>query len=180
MRSYTRRPMNPSPTIPTRAPTAADGDDLARLMEGLDLTRMASHMLRRAHARAEALFADIMQAGDLTPRQTAVLSATYQRPGTTVAELAEAIAVDRNTLAGMLPRLIERGLLERRRSPDDGRAWSIHLTAAGRALLARVLPNNERLQEEILRPLPPEYRPLFVKCLRLLAGVEPETEETIR
>jgi MarR family transcriptional regulator, temperature-dependent positive regulator of motility len=146
--------------------------DLAELMTLVDLTFATSHLLRRAHARAEGLFQEIMEAGDLTPRQMAVLTAIYQRPGATVAELAEAIAVDRNTLGEMLARMIDRGLVERRPSPDDGRAWSISLSAAGCDVLRRVLPHNDDLQAAILEPLPPEYRPLFVKCLRLMAGVE--------
>jgi DNA-binding MarR family transcriptional regulator len=152
-------------------PEPGDGD-LAALMDGFDLTVTTSHLLRRAHFRAEALFQEIMQAGDITPRQMAALCAAYQRPGATVAELADSIAVDRNTLAAMLPRMIERGLIERRRSADDGRAWSIAITDAGRDLLRRVVPNNVELQAEILRPLPPEYQPLFIKCLRLMSSLE--------
>jgi DNA-binding MarR family transcriptional regulator len=150
----------------------SDDGDLAALMADFDLTVTTSHLLRRAHFRAEGLFQEIMQAGDITPRQMAALCAAYQRPGATVAELADSIAVDRNTLAAMLPRMIERGLIERRRSADDARAWSIVITDAGTDLLRRVVPNNVRLQAEILRPLPPEYQPLFIKCLRLMSSLE--------
>lgn len=157
----------------TSGQEAAAGDaDLAELLDDFDLTVTTSHLLRRAHFRAEALFQEIMQAGDLTPRQMAVLCAAYQRPGSTLAELSDAIAVDRNTLAGMLPRLIERGLIERRRSADDARAWSIFIRPAGNEVLRQVVPNNVALQAAILGPLPPEYRPLFIKCLRLMNSLE--------
>ncbi|UGS35274.1 hypothetical protein DSM104329_01661 [Capillimicrobium parvum] len=145
---------------------------LSAIMDEIDLTSTTSHVLRRAHFRAEALFETIMQSGDLTPRQMAALAAAYQRPGATVAELAEAIAVDRNTLTAMLSRLMARGLVERQPSAADRRAWSIFITDAGKDVLLDVVPNSERLQAEILRPLPPEYRPLFVKCLRLMSGLE--------
>lgn len=172
---------NPSDRAATLSPEArgrveredVDGDpELAELLGDFDLTVTTSHLLRRAHFRAEGLFQEIMQAGDLTPRQMAALCAAYQRPGATVAELADAIAVDRNTLAAMLPRMIERGLIERRRSVDDARAWSIVISEAGKDVLRGVVPNNIGLQAAILEPLPPEYRPLFIKCLRLMSDLE--------
>lgn len=141
-------------------------------MRDFDLTLMTSHLLRRAHIRAEALFETIMHTGNLTPRQLAALCAAYQHPGATVAELADAIAVDRNTLAPMLQRMIDRGLLERCRSETDRRAWSIFITTAGQEVLIEIVPNNPQLQAAILGPLPPEYRPLFIKCLRIMAGLE--------
>lgn len=160
----------------TQRAATADGSDrdarVEAVMREIDLTLTTSHLLRRAHFRAETLFETIMQADDLTPRQLAALCAAYQHPGATVAELANAIAVDRNTLAPMLERMIERGILERRRSVDDRRAWSIFVTDAGKDVLIDVVPHNPELQAAILGPLPPEYRPLFIKCLRIMAGLE--------
>ncbi|MHB1808740.1 MAG: MarR family winged helix-turn-helix transcriptional regulator [Solirubrobacteraceae bacterium] len=149
---------------------------MADLLERFDLTNSVTHLLRRAHTRADALFDEVMCTGELTPRQTALLVASHQHPGATMAALAAEISVDRNTLAEMVRRLIDRGLLERRPSEQDRRAWSVHSTPAGDALLRAILPNNARLMKEVMRPLPPEYRMLFLKCLRLMVGVEPPSE----
>lgn len=146
--------------------------ELERLLADFDLTRSVTHLLRRAHSRGDDLFAEIMCSGDLTPRQLALLLASYQHPGGTLAELGAAIAVDRSTVAEMVSRMVDGGLLERKASEHDGRAWSIHITEQGIKVLREVMPNNERLMEAVLAPLPYEYRPLFVKCLRLMVGVE--------
>lgn len=143
------------------------------IVAGFDLRQQAlPYLLRRAHARAEALFVEIMCIDDLTPRQLTILLACAQSPGVTVSELAEEVAVDLNTTSQLVRRLIDKRLMERRRSPRDGRAWAVHVTAAGQDVLNQVLPHNQELIEEIMRPLPPEYRPLFVKCLRLMLGLD--------
>lgn len=146
--------------------------ELNELLDRFDLTTSVTHLLRRAHSRGDDLFAEMMCSGDLTPRQMALLVASYQNPGATLVELGAAIAVDRNTVAEMIARLVNTGLLRRERSDRDRRAWSVYITDAGVDILREVLPRNERLMETVLAPLPFEYRPLFVKCLRLMAGLD--------
>ncbi|MHB1570413.1 MAG: hypothetical protein ACYC0H_14585, partial [Solirubrobacteraceae bacterium] len=63
---------------------AAD-DPVADLLERFDLTNSVTHLLRRAHTRADALFDEVMCTGELTPRQTALLVASHQHPGATMA-----------------------------------------------------------------------------------------------
>lgn len=147
-------------------------EELNELLDRFDLTSSVTHLLRRAHSRGDDLFAQMMCSGDLTPRQMALLVASYQNPGATLVELGAAIAVDRNTVAEMIARLADTGLLRRERSDRDRRAWSVYITDAGVDILREVLPRNERLMEMVLEPLPLEYRPLFVKCLRLMAGLD--------
>lgn len=157
---------------PESPPSPLSSLELQQLLEGFDLTSSVTHLLRRAYSRGDDLFAEIMCSDDLTPRQMALLVATYQHPGATVAELGAAIAVDRNTVAEMISRLVESGLLRRQPSDRDGRAWSIHITESGTSILREVLPRNEHLMQAVLEPLPDEYRLLFVKCLRLMAGLD--------
>ncbi|MBB3664441.1 DNA-binding MarR family transcriptional regulator [Prauserella sediminis] len=151
-------------------------DDGHDLLGGLDLDRHAlPYLLRRAHSRAEALFVDLMCVDDLTPRQITLLTVSAQHPDATMSELAEAAAIDLNTASALIRKLLDNDLLERRRSPTDGRAWLISVTEAGADVLRQVLPHNRELRDAILAPLPPEYRPLFVKCLRMMLDIEPPT-----
>lgn len=150
-------------TSDSKTPARSDPDLLATF----DLEENVAFLLRRAHARAEALFDEIMQT-QLTPRQAALLVASHQHPGATVADLADLIAVDRNTVAEMASRLISRRLLRRERSATDRRAWAIFTTAQADALLLEVLPRNAQLMQEILSPLPVELRQLFVTCLKIM------------
>ncbi|WP_033290667.1 MarR family winged helix-turn-helix transcriptional regulator [Amycolatopsis jejuensis] len=144
-------------------------------LEKFDLTRDAlPYLLRRAYARAESFFMEIMSVDDLTPRQITLLAASRQCPGGTLSDLAEIGAVDLNTTSQVVKRLIEKGLLHRRRSDHDRRAYLIELTPEGDAIMQRILPGNERLTDKILAPLPPGDRAAFLRNLRLMAGLEPD------
>lgn len=134
---------------------------------------MLSHLLRRAHFRAEAIFEEeIGSEFGITPRQKALLITVHQRPGSTVNDLAEAIAIDRVSGADIIARLANRGLVRRERSTTDGRAWAVTITDEGLALLDAVMPRDAEVERRVLEPLPAEYRLLFAKCLRLMTGIE--------
>ena len=141
------------------------------MLDEFELTGSVTYLIRRAHVRADALFAEIMDAPDLTPRQAALLVASYQHPGATVADLADAISIDRNTVAEMASRLVKRGLLQRERSKTDARAWSIFATDAAVEILERVMERNALWMERVFEPVPPEYRALLVKSLRMMIGL---------
>ncbi|EFF73140.1 MarR family winged helix-turn-helix transcriptional regulator [Achromobacter piechaudii] len=147
-----------------------------RALKNFDLTQVASHLLRRAHFRAEALFAEAFPDEDLTPRQKALLITVYQHPGATQNRIAELIALDRNSFAEMIARMTAKGYVRRTRSAQDGRAYALEITDEGVALLARILPKDAQVEAQVLAPIPEELRPVFLKCLRLMAGLEPQDE----
>ena len=138
-------------------------------LQDFDLTQVASHLLRRAHFRAEGLFAQAFPEEDLTPRQKALLITVHQNPGATQSRIAELIALDRNSFAEMIARMTAKGYVRRTRSAQDARAYALEITDEGMALLARVLPRDAEVEAEVLAPIPPELRPVFLKCLRLLS-----------
>ncbi len=153
-----------------------DSGGTSRLADRFVLTDVVSHLLRRAHFRAENLFEAECGHWRLTPRQKALLVTAHQHPGETQNQLAERIALDRNSFAEMLRRMVARGLLSRVAAQTDGRAYSIFITGKGEALLREVLPHDLVVEEKVIEPLPPEYRPLFIKCLQILVGVEPSAQ----
>jgi DNA-binding MarR family transcriptional regulator len=155
------------------APVAAMKDaELDRLLQGFELGNIVSHLLRRAHFRAEEIFSQ--QAGErlkLTPRQKALLVSCYRNPGSNQSALAERIALDPNTAAEMVSRMVRTGLLVRSRDPDDARSNRVHITASGIRMLKAIMPVDPVIESLVVEPLPPEYRPLFLKCLRLMVGL---------
>ena len=155
--------------MPRRAARRA-GPEGDRELLSFRLDENVSHLLRRAHFRAENLFGAALGEYGITPRQKAVLVAAYQNPGSTLNKLAERIVLDRQTTAEMAHRLVDRGLLERRRSEHDGRAYAIWVTPAGSDLLHAVMPRDAEVEEQILAPLPAEFRPLFLKSLHLMVN----------
>lgn len=142
------------------------------IIDAFVLTDVVSHLVRRAHFRAEELFTLEFGKDSLTPRQKALLITVHQNPGANQNELAERIALDRNTFAEMLARMVANGFVTRDRSPDDARAWRIFITRKGVDVLLDILPRDALVESRVIDPLPEEYRPLFVKCLKILAGLE--------
>jgi len=63
--------------------------------------------------------------------------------------VADAVALSRTTLTRVAARLVDGGLVERVRNPDDRRAWALTRTPAGDEALARWEPQVERLQDEV-------------------------------
>ena len=106
-----------------------------------------------------------------TRQQVAVLVTVCQHPSASQAELVEETGIDKNTLAQIINRLIERGLLERERTEHDARAYAITATPAAVKLLDKVLPAVREVQDKIIAPVPKELRPMFYRCLRLISGL---------
>ena len=139
------------------------------------LTEVVSHLLRRAHFRAEEIFSGRAGQLGLTPRQKALLITAYQNPGANQSLLADRIAIDRNSFAEMLARMLKAGFLERRRAPQDARSNQIFITGKGIEAVKRIMPVDRLVEAEVIGPLPPEYRPLFIKCLRMMVGIDGES-----
>ena len=156
----------PTPTLPQSSARASSS------LERFVLTDIVSHLLRRAHFRAEEIFNQELGASGLTPRQKALLITAYQNPGANQNELAEKIAIDRNSFAEMLARLVARGYVRREHSREDGRAYEITITDKGIRAAEEVLPGDALVEKRIMEPLPEELRPLFVKCLKVMVGLE--------
>jgi MarR family transcriptional regulator, temperature-dependent positive regulator of motility len=145
-----------------------------------DLTKNVNYLLRRAHARADQLFDEVMRDLGLTPRQAALLYGVQRCMGGSISALSSLTGMDRGTLSEMVPRLTKRGLLERRIAKDDGRAIALYLTPAGAELVDHATRRTSALQARVLEPLPSEYRPLFIKMLSLLVGLTVETQTKAR
>jgi DNA-binding MarR family transcriptional regulator len=133
-----------------------------------DLYRMPGHLIRRLQQISVSVFAERMRAAghDLTPVQFAALAALQAHPEVDQATLAGLIAYDRATLGGVVDRLEAKGLIAREVSARDRRARVLRLTPKGAEVLARVRPDVEAVQVEILGGLDPEERETFLRLLQ--------------
>lgn len=82
----------------------------------------------------------IMRAAGVDPDEYGPLSFIGFLQPVTRTRLAEATGLRRTTLRDMVSRLIERGDVEERPNPRDGRSTSISLTPAGQAIFDRGAP----------------------------------------
>ncbi len=115
------------------------------------LERSPSHLLHRALQRALDIYAEELGPGAITQRQFAVMAASAEREGATQADLVRITGIDRSTLADMATRMIAKGLLERERSAQDGRANAVRLTEAGRETLEAAKPRVAAADSRLLK-----------------------------
>ncbi|WP_073459950.1 MarR family winged helix-turn-helix transcriptional regulator [Pseudonocardia thermophila] len=92
------------------------------------------YVARRLHAAYTAAWVRYVDPV-LTGPQFAVLTAVDAYPGVEQGSLARAVALDRSTMASIVRRLEERGLITRVVPPEDGRKRLLHLTDEGAATL---------------------------------------------
>lgn len=107
-------------------------------------------------------------AGDLalTPGQFSQLAAIEANPGLNQQRLAALFGLDKSTLSPAMEALAARGLVQRTRAAEDGRAWSLTLTPQGRQLLARMRAKIEAQERVIASFLAPSERQRLVQTLR--------------
>lgn len=129
------------------------------------LARSPLHMLHRVGQCAGDLFHGEMKDADLTPRQYAVLLTVSTNEGISQTGLVERTGIDRSTLADIVRRMLKKGLLQRRRTKEDARAYAVKLTDEGRRILKSAEPVTQRVDDRILEALPGKQRELFLDQL---------------
>lgn len=139
------------------------------LLDGYDLDAQAGFLLRRAHQRHTALFADGMAAADLTPMQFSALLRIVALGRATQNHLGRLVATDPATIQGVVRRLEARGLIHRLIDPADRRTTVLAPTAAGLNLAAAAVPAARAITEVTLAPLRPDERRQFLQLLSKVA-----------
>ena len=136
----------------------------------LVLDASAIHMLHRASQAADELFASETTGAELTPRQFAVLAALEVLESGSQTQIVDATGIDRSTLADIVKRLVKRGLLNRRRSRSDARAYVVRMTPEGRTVLLATKPAARRVEERLLQQLPDDRRDDLLAALEAIIG----------
>lgn len=84
----------------------------------------------------------------VTRAQWKALAWIGREPGLRQVALAEHLEIEPITLCRTIDRLEESGLVERRRDPDDRRAWRLYLTEKGKPLVGELRGLGRRLAAE--------------------------------
>lgn len=108
----------------------------------------------RLHRRISAAVAADMKALGLSIPQFDLLSTLTEHEGLTQQELAERLYVTKGNVSGLVDRLVEAGLVERRSSPGDRRSHALHLTDTGRRLAGRAMAAQTDYVRDTLGRLP--------------------------
>ena len=133
-------------------------------------TRSPIHLLHRASQAVEDAFSTEMKIERLTPRQLAVLTTVAQNEGLSQTGIVDRTGIDRSTMADLVRRLQGKGLLQRRRTKEDARAYAVKLTDAGRRVLHTAEPMAKRVDRRVLDALPRNRREEFITALVSIIG----------
>jgi DNA-binding MarR family transcriptional regulator len=105
--------------------------------------------LRVAHYAFRQAFQDELPAGLSLPL-AGVLLRLEEEDGLSGAELARRETVTPQTMNQLVARLLDLGLVERRRHQTHGRILTLHLTRAGRRALERCMAIAADIEDRIL------------------------------
>ncbi|MBY5943055.1 MarR family transcriptional regulator [Halomonas sp. DP5N14-9] len=130
---------------------------------------LPGNLLRRCHQISVAIFLRRCEAYHLTQLQYVILSALEEIGSIDQITLGRHTALDRNTVAVVVKKLEERGLVNRRRNPEDRRSMLVTLTEAGKKLRHDVEPAVAEVQEEILAPLNEAEQDTLCRLLKRIA-----------
>ncbi len=126
-----------------------------------DIEQSVVFALSKANQRIAAVFREEFKDHCVTPRQFILLAMLWKTDGLSQVELSQKTEVDRTTLVGIIDRLEEAGLLERRSCPKDRRSHRVWLTNKGRCLEEDLAAAADKVREKIVeRMLPGEYKQL--------------------
>lgn len=133
------------------------------------------HMLRRASQAADYLFASEVDDREITSRQFVVLQAIAAGDGVSQTAIVEKTGIDRSTIADVVMRLQKKGLVVRKRSKEDARAYAVRLTDAGKKALDVSQRAAKRVDGRIGGKLPSQKREELLDILRSIAANMPNT-----
>jgi DNA-binding MarR family transcriptional regulator len=133
-----------------------------------DLYDKPGYQIRRLRQSAAAIFAAEAPEFDITSQQWTTLQALGEFPSLEQNALCDVLSLDRATMATLLARLEEKGLVRRTTSTLDRRRRHVALTPRGRRMLDKMAPALDRIQDRILAPLSPDDRRAFGRMLKTL------------
>lgn len=107
----------------------------------------------------------LMKPLGVTRAQWWVLAHLSRNDGMVQTQLASALDVGKASLGTLIERLEAGGLIERREDPIDKRAKRVYMARAGQQLLKRIMREESRLNELILKGLPAAEREAMIRQL---------------
>jgi len=108
----------------------------------------------RLHRRAVTAIASELKALGLSIPQFDLLSTLTEQEGLSQQELAERLYVTKGNVSGLLDRMVEADLVERRSIPGDRRSNALYLTRKGRELAEKGIAAQRAYVQRTLGTLP--------------------------
>jgi homoprotocatechuate degradation regulator HpaR len=130
-------------------------------------------LLLQARERVLSHFRPILNANGVTEQQWRIVRVLYEAPSLEPREIVELCRISSPSMAGVLARMEELGLVARRRLPHDQRRVRVSLTARARAMAARMAPQIDATYRRIERTIGAEFGVRLQQTLdQLMATLE--------
>ncbi|MBO9650337.1 MAG: MarR family transcriptional regulator [Variovorax sp.] len=137
----------------------------------ISLNDQPGHLIRRAHQISVSVFYETL-GREVTPVQYAVMRTLQDNPGIDQVTLAQQVALDTSSTADIAVRLEGKGWITRKLLARGQR--ELRLTADGEALLERMVPGMQQMQNALLGMLSDSEREAFLQLLSKFVTVNNE------
>jgi DNA-binding MarR family transcriptional regulator len=139
-----------------------------------ELNARASHavafLLSQLGAHATALFSERIASLDLVPPQVGFLRLVGGEPGSSQQAIAGRLGIAPSRLVPLIDDMEERGLVERRRDPQDRRNHALYLTAEGGRLMGQLSQVAFAHEDAVCAGLDPKERQQLGALLERVAA----------
>lgn len=122
-------------------------------------------LLLQARESVIARFRPIINAHGITEQQWRIVRVLIERGPLEPREIVHACCISSPSLAGVLARMGDIGLVRRERMDHDQRRLLVSLTPKGRALVARMAPQVDAAYRELEARIGPEFTQRFYRTL---------------
>jgi homoprotocatechuate degradation regulator HpaR len=133
-------------------------------------------LLLQARERVISHFRPILNANGVTEQQWRIVRVLYQKPALEPREIVELCRISSPSMAGVLARMQELGLVTRRRVDHDQRRVHVSLTPRARAMAARMAPQIDATYRRIERQIGAGFSARFQRSLDQLLATLPAHE----
>jgi DNA-binding MarR family transcriptional regulator len=133
------------------------------------LTRNTGFLISWTGLVASKHFGEKIASVGLTTRMWGVLNVLDAEGPISQGALCSAVNMDPSSMVATIDELESKGLVERRRNPNDRRAYALHITDHGYETIARARELQREAQDELLAPLEAEERAQLRELLLKLA-----------
>ena len=141
----------------------------------IEVAEFAGQLFFRLWRTSHTRTADGLASLGLTTAAFAVLNVLGARDGTIQQQLSTDMGIDPSAMVKLINELEEAGLAERRRRPNDRRAWEVKITPKGRHTLRQAKQLASAVEDEILGGLTAaDRRQLLALLRRALASAPPQ------
>lgn len=132
----------------------------------VEVAEFAGQLFFRLWRATHTRTAEALDSINLTPALFALLNVLGARDGAIQQQLSSDMAIDPSAMVKMINELENAGLAERRRRPNDRRAWEVVITPTGRRALERARQLVAQVEDEVLGGLTQPDRGQLLKLLR--------------